>query len=88
MRRNLRPRAQDGQGLRESSLFERQYRAVRNRTLSVDGSPMPPEPGQIQGPKTPGMLIKALKHPLQFRWYVSSMCVFNDQPAELGAQDD
>ena len=61
---------------------------ARNRTLPVDGSLIPPELGQIQDPKTPGVLIKALKQPLQFCWYVSFMCVFNNQSAKLGAQDD
>ncbi|VDB87811.1 unnamed protein product [Peniophora sp. CBMAI 1063] len=47
---------------------------ARNRTLSVDGSPMPPEPEQIEDPKTPGVMTKAPEHPLQFTWTIYHDC--------------
>lgn len=40
----------------------------RAMSLSVDGSPNPPEPEMIEDPKTPGVPIKAPEHPLQFTW--------------------
>jgi len=40
----------------------------RAMSLSVDGSPNPPEPEMIDDPKSPGVSIKAPEHPLQFSW--------------------
>ncbi|KAI0316839.1 translation initiation factor eIF 4e-like domain-containing protein [Amylostereum chailletii] len=43
---------------------------ARTRTLSVDGSPMPPEAETIEDPKTPGVMTKAPEHPLQQPWTI------------------
>jgi len=43
---------------------------ARRSSLSVDGSAMPPEPQMIEDPKTPGLVMKAPEHPLQFPWCV------------------
>jgi translation initiation factor 4E len=43
-------------------------RLAKARSLSVDGSAMPPEPQMIEDPKTPGLVMKAPEHPLQFSW--------------------
>ena len=43
-------------------------RLAKARSLSVDGSAMPPEPQMIEDPKTPGLVMKAPEHPLQFPW--------------------
>ncbi|KAI0027410.1 translation initiation factor eIF 4e-like domain-containing protein [Vararia minispora EC-137] len=43
---------------------------ARTRTLSVDGSPVPPEAEQIEDPKTPGVMTKAPEHPLQHTWTI------------------
>ena len=45
-------------------------RLAKARSLSVDGSAMPPEPQMIEDPKTPGVAMKAPEHPLQFSWCV------------------
>jgi translation initiation factor 4E len=45
-------------------------RLAKARSLSVDGSAMPPEPQMIEDPKTPGLVMKAPEHPLQFSWFV------------------
>ena len=45
-------------------------RLAKARSLSVDGSAMPPEPQMIEDPKTPGLVMKAPEHPLQFSWCV------------------
>ena len=45
-------------------------RLAKARSLSVDGSAMPPEPQMIEDPKTPGLVMKAPEHPLQFPWCV------------------
>jgi translation initiation factor 4E len=45
-------------------------RLAKARSLSVDGSAMPPEPQMIEDPKTPGVVMKAPEHPLQFSWCV------------------
>ena len=45
-------------------------RLAKARSLSVDGSAMPPEPQMIEDPKTPGLVVKAPEHPLQFSWCV------------------
>lgn len=47
-------------------------RLAKARSLSVDGSAMPPEPQMIEDPKTPGLVMKAPEHPLQFTWCVLS----------------
>ena len=44
-------------------------RLAKARSLSVDGSAMPPEPQMIEDPKTPGLVMKPPEHPLQFSWY-------------------
>ena len=43
--------------------------AKARSSISVDGSAMPPEPQMIEDPKTPGVVMKAPEHPLQFSWY-------------------
>lgn len=45
-------------------------RLAKARSLSVDGSAMPPEPQMIEDPKTPGLVMKAPELPLQFSWCV------------------
>ena len=45
-------------------------RLAKARSLSVDGSAMPPEPQMIEDPKTPGVVMKPPEHPLQFSWCV------------------
>jgi translation initiation factor 4E len=45
-------------------------RLAKTRTLSIDGTPKPPEPEMIEDPKTPGVHMKPPEHPLQFTWYV------------------
>lgn len=41
---------------------------ARNRTLSVDGTAMPPEAEAVEDPKTPGVMTKPEEHPLQHTW--------------------
>lgn len=48
-------------------------RLAKARSLSVDGSAMPPEPKMIEDPKTPGLVMKAPEHPLQFSWCVDCL---------------
>ena len=43
-------------------------RTAKARSLSVDGSAMPPEPQMIEDPKTPGVVMKPPEHSLQFPW--------------------
>lgn len=38
------------------------------RQLSIDGTSKPPEAEMIEDPKTPGLVMKAPEHPLQFAW--------------------
>ena len=45
-------------------------RLAKARSLSVDGSARPPEAEMIEDPKTPGAVMKAPEHPLQFTWCV------------------
>jgi translation initiation factor 4E len=45
-------------------------RYARTRTLSVDGTAMPPEAEPIEDPQTPGLMTKPPEHPLQHSWYV------------------
>ncbi|KAF8997484.1 translation initiation factor eIF 4e-like domain-containing protein [Cyathus striatus] len=44
--------------------------AKTRRTISVDGSAMPPEPPLVEDPKTPGVQMKPAEHPLQFGWTI------------------
>ena len=43
-------------------------RLAKTRTLSIDGTPKPPEPEMIEDPKTPGVPLKIPEHPLQYSW--------------------
>ncbi|ETW75701.1 hypothetical protein HETIRDRAFT_422374 [Heterobasidion irregulare TC 32-1] len=43
---------------------------ARTRTLSVDGTPVPPEAESIEDPQTPGLMTKAPEHPLQHSWTI------------------
>lgn len=43
-------------------------RLAKNRALSVDGTPKPPEPEMMEDPKTPGIQVKKPEHPLQYTW--------------------
>ena len=45
-------------------------RYARTRTLSVDGTAMPPEAEPIEDPQTPGLMTKPPEHPLQYSWCV------------------
>jgi translation initiation factor 4E len=45
-------------------------RYARTRTLSVDGTAVPPEAEPIEDPQTPGLMTKPPEHPLQHSWYV------------------
>ena len=48
-------------------------RLAKARSLSIDGSVRPPEAEMIEDPKTPGAVMKAPEHPLQFTWCVSML---------------
>ncbi|KAH0834681.1 translation initiation factor eIF 4e-like domain-containing protein [Lanmaoa asiatica] len=48
-------------------------RLAKARSLSIDGSARPPEAEMIEDPKTPGAVMKAPEHPLQFTWCVSML---------------
>ncbi|KAF8122880.1 translation initiation factor eIF4e [Boletus edulis] len=52
-------------------------RLAKARTLSVDGSARPPEAEMIEDPKTPGAIMKAPEHPLQYTW-----TIFHDTKAK------
>jgi translation initiation factor 4E len=43
-------------------------RYARARTLSVDGTAVPPEAEPIEDPQTPGVMTKPAEHPLQHSW--------------------
>jgi len=43
-------------------------RYARTRTLSVDGTAVPPEAEPIEDPQTPGLMTKPPEHPLQHLW--------------------
>ncbi|KDQ53781.1 hypothetical protein JAAARDRAFT_39089 [Jaapia argillacea MUCL 33604] len=43
-------------------------RLAKARTLSIDGSPKPPDAETIEDPKTPGVRILAPEHPLENKW--------------------
>ncbi|KAF9237771.1 translation initiation factor eIF4e [Melanogaster broomeanus] len=45
-------------------------RMAKARSLSIDGSARPPEAEMIEDPKTPGAVMKAPEHPLQFTWTI------------------
>lgn len=45
-------------------------RYARTRTLSVDGTAMPPEAEPIEDPQTPGLMTKPPEHPLQHSWTI------------------
>jgi translation initiation factor 4E len=45
-------------------------RYARTRTLSVDGTAVPPEAEPIEDPQTPGVMTNPPEHPLQHSWYV------------------
>jgi translation initiation factor 4E len=45
-------------------------RMAKARTLSVDGTAKPPEADVIEDPKTPGVMMKAPEHPLEYHWSV------------------
>ena len=48
-------------------------RMAMTRSLSIDGSPKPPEPETYEDPTTPGIPQKMPEHPLQVSWYVSDV---------------
>lgn len=50
------------------SLDEITARLAMARSLSIDGTPRPPEPETFEDPKTPGIQQKAPEHPLQNTW--------------------
>lgn len=52
------------------SLNDITARLAKTRTLSVDGTACPPEPRMIEDPKTPGAVMKAPEHPLQYPWTI------------------
>jgi len=43
-------------------------RYARARTLSVDGTAVPPEAEPVEDPQTPGVMTKPHEHPLQHSW--------------------
>ncbi|KAH9961638.1 hypothetical protein BGW80DRAFT_1463765 [Lactifluus volemus] len=43
---------------------------ARTRTLSVDGTAVPPEAEPIEDPQTPGLMTKPPEHPLQHPWTI------------------
>ena len=45
-------------------------RLAMARSLSIDGSPKPPEPETFEDPATPGIPQRKKEHPLQHSWYV------------------
>ena len=45
-------------------------RYARTRTLSVDGTAVPPEAEPIEDPQTPGLMTRPPEHPLQHSWCV------------------
>jgi translation initiation factor 4E len=44
---------------------------ARTRTLSVDGTAVPPEAESIEDPQTPALMMQPPEHPLQHSWCVS-----------------
>ena len=56
---------------------------ARTRTLSVDGTAMPPEAESIEDPQTPGVMTKAPEHPLQHSWCASYHHQFDEQHISL-----
>ena len=55
-------------------------RYARTRTLSVDGTAVPPEAEPIEDPQTPGVMTKPPEHPLQHSWCVA---VAESQPSRI-----
>ncbi|KAI9462867.1 eukaryotic translation initiation factor 4E class II [Lactarius psammicola] len=45
-------------------------RYARARTLSVDGTAVPPEAEPVEDPQTPGVMTKPHEHPLQHSWTI------------------
>ncbi|KAF9226176.1 translation initiation factor eIF4e [Gyrodon lividus] len=45
-------------------------RLAKARSLSIDGSARPPDAEMIEDPTTPGAIMKAPEHPLQFTWTI------------------
>jgi len=43
-------------------------RYARTRTLSVDGTAVPPEAEPVEDPQTPGLMTRPSEHPLQHSW--------------------
>ncbi|KAH9955881.1 translation initiation factor eIF 4e-like domain-containing protein [Lactifluus volemus] len=43
---------------------------ARTRTLSVEGTAVPPEAEPIEDPQTPGLMTKPPEHPLQHPWTI------------------
>ncbi|KAI6003064.1 translation initiation factor eIF4e [Pisolithus albus] len=52
------------------SLNDITARMAKTRSLSIDGTACPPEPEMIEDPKTPGAVMKAPEHPLQYAWTI------------------
>ncbi|KAL4068631.1 translation initiation factor eIF 4e-like domain-containing protein [Scleroderma yunnanense] len=52
------------------SLDDITARLAKTRSLSIDGSSRPPEPEMVDDPKTPGAVMKAPEHPLQYPWTI------------------
>ena len=57
-------------------------RYARTRTLSVDGTAVPPEAEPIEDPQTPGLMTKPPEHPLQHSWCVP-VRVGREEPPHL-----
>ena len=55
-------------------------RYARTRTLSVDGTAVPPEAEPIEDPQTPGVMTKPPEHPLQHAWCVSLSLFLRNPP--------
>ncbi|KAG6333954.1 hypothetical protein ID866_5137 [Astraeus odoratus] len=74
------------------SLDDITARLAKTRTLSVDGSARPPEPEMVEDPKTPGAVMKAPEHPLQYAWTIyhdtkPTKPSFPPAPAKTGGED-
>ncbi|KAH8992714.1 eukaryotic translation initiation factor 4E class II [Lactarius akahatsu] len=53
-------------------------RYARARTLSVDGTAVPPEAEPVEDPQTPGVMTKPHEHPLQHSW-----TIYHDTKAKM-----
>ncbi|KAJ3824310.1 translation initiation factor eIF 4e-like domain-containing protein [Lentinula raphanica] len=62
-------------------------RLAKTRTLSVDGTPKPPEPEMIEDPKTPGVQVVKEELPLRYSWtiYHDSKAKYPYTPAPTSA---